>query len=300
MREIGSLPKSLDPRIFGDYLLSIGVKSRAVESRQGWAVWVLDEDQLGKASEALRDFLEDPAAPRFTDATKAADTLRRVEEIKDREYRKNLRKVAPPGVGWNLRRRPLTALLMGTCIAIYLGGELNRSAEFHAWDTLGFFPFEALRDRANLNGGLDAIRRGELWRLITPMLLHVNLIHLIFNMWATTIESTAIEYTRGTMKLFVLVLVSAVVSNVGQYLYEVNFEGLLTPWGGFSGVLYALFGYLWMKSRFEPSHGMMIPPGAVRTMLLWLLLGFTGIMPMANGAHVAGLVVGMMFGLAGF
>jgi hypothetical protein len=33
-------------------------------------------------------------------------------------------------------------------------------------------------------------------------------------------------------------------------------------------------------------------------MLLWLLLGFTGFLPMANGAHLAGLLVGICFGLA--
>jgi hypothetical protein len=35
-------------------------------------------------------------------------------------------------------------------------------------------------------------------------------------------------------------------------------------------------------------------------MLLWLLLGFTGILRMANGAHVVGLIVGILFGLARF
>ena len=46
--------------------------------------------------------------------------------------------------------------------------------------------------------------------------------------------------------------------------------------------------------------GMMLHPSSVRWMLLWLLLGFTGILRMANGAHVVGLIVGMLFGLARF
>ena len=53
-----------------------------------------------------------------------------------------------------------------------------------------------------------------------------------------------------------------------------------------------MFGYLWMKGRYEPEQGMVLHPSSVRVMLLWLMLGFTGLFPMANGAHVAGLVVG--------
>ncbi|MFO0892812.1 MAG: rhomboid family intramembrane serine protease [Isosphaeraceae bacterium] len=201
--------------------------------------------------------------------------------------------------GWNLRRRPLTALSMVICIGIYFVGELSRTLEVQIWDRLGFFPLLALREPTNFGGALEAIRGGEYWRLITPSLLHVNLVHLIFNMWATSIESTAIEYTRGTRTLAVIILVSAVLSNIGQFVYGMEVEGELIRWGGYSGVLYALFGYIWMKSRFEPEHGMIISDSSVRVMLLWLLLGFTGIMPMANGAHLAGLLVGMLLGRVG-
>ncbi|MGE3818200.1 MAG: rhomboid family intramembrane serine protease [Isosphaeraceae bacterium] len=301
MRQIGSLPKSLDPRIFRDYLLSRGVNSRAIESADGWAIWIIDEDHLTQAREALEEFLRDPDDPKFFEASKVAEVVRKTEARKDREYQKNFRQVTASGSSLNFRRRPLTISLIGICVAIYLTGEFSRPTELVLWDSLGFFPREALRDRANLSAGLDAIKRGEVWRIITPLLLHVNLVHLIFNVWATAIAGTAIEFTKGSWKLATIVLVSAVVSNVGQYLYTVNFEGILIPWGGISGVVYALFGYIWMKGQFEPEEGMMISASAVRIMLLWLLLGMIGVIPMmANGAHFAGLVVGVVLGLARF
>ena len=43
---------------------------------------------------------------------------------------------------------------------------------------------------------------------------------------------------------------------------------------------------------------MILHPSTVRIMLFWLLLGFTGYRRIANGAHLVGLVVGILFGLA--
>ncbi len=36
----------VDPSILGDYLLSLGVATRAIEGKEGWAIWVLDEDKV--------------------------------------------------------------------------------------------------------------------------------------------------------------------------------------------------------------------------------------------------------------
>ena len=70
---------------------------------------------------------------------------------------------------------------------------------------------------------------------------------------------------------------------------------------GISGVVYALFGYIWMKGRVSPEQGMILHPNTVRLMLGWLVLGFVlRMMHMANGSHVLGLIVGMLYGLAGF
>ena len=39
-----------------------------------------------------------------------------------------------------------------------------------------------------------------------------------------------------------------------------------------SGVVFGLFGYIWMKSRFEASSGYFMHPQTVVLMLLWLYL----------------------------
>ena len=300
MRQIGTLPKTANPQILGDYLLTLGVTTRAIESPGGWAIWVHNEDLVPKAVVEFQAYQNDPDDPRFRTAKDAATAARREADRLDREYRKNVRNLSGRWDAPSFRGRPLTAVLLTVCVALFVAGEVSPRAYSVLWDRLGFFSVATQQKPGDLTRGLEDIHRGQVWRLVTPMLLHVNLLHLVFNMWATLVEGTLIETRRGTKTLAVLVLLSAVASNVGQYVYVLNFYNQLQGWGGISGVGYALFGYLWMKGRYEPEQGMILTPGSVRTMLLWLLLGFTGILPMANGAHVVGLIVGVLFGLARF
>ena len=97
-------------------------------------------------------------------------------------------------------------------------------------------------------------------------------------MWLSYL-GTVIEDRRGTLWLAVLVFGSAIVSNLGQYFIEGP-----SSFGGMSGVVYALFGYVWMKTLYHPMEGMYIDSRNVNLMLLWLVLCTTGAVgPIANG-----------------
>ena len=300
MRLIGTLPATTDPTLFCDDLLALGITSKPIKSKDGWAIWVIDEDQRDRARSELEAYLNDPDDPRFHEATRVAEDVRREEKRLDRLYNKNYRNLSGTWDRLNVHRRPLTMFLVFVCVAIYVAQEVSPRFKSWTFDQLCFFSSAAMARPRDLASGLEEIHRGQVWRLITPIFLHAGIVHLIFNMWAMMVEGTIIESRRGTKMLAIIVLVSAITSNIGQYLYVVNFYDRLIPWVGISGVGYALFGYLWMKGRFEPEEGMVLAPQTVRIMLMWLLLGFTGLFPMANGAHVAGLIIGMLFGLAKF
>ena len=143
--------------------------------------------------------------------------------------------------------------------------------------------------------GLDAVRRGEVWRLVTPAFLHFGFMHLLFNMWWLRDLGALIESRRGTIRFAILVLGAAVLSNLGQYYYKGP------SFGGMSGVVYALFGYVWVKGVHEPEQGMAMHPNNVVIMIAWLFLCMTDyIGPIANGAHIVGLVAGIAAGLVRF
>jgi GlpG protein len=124
--------------------------------------------------------------------------------------------------------------------------------------------------------------------------------HLFFNMMALRYFGGLIELRKGTWRLLALVLISAIASNVGECLIELQSRDVVA-FGGMSGVGYALFGYLWMKGWSHPDEGLGVNDNTVVTMIVWFLLCFTGALgPIANAAHGVGLVVGMFFGLTRF
>ena len=88
--------------------------------------------------------------------------------------------------------------------------------------------------------------------------------------------------------MLLLFLVAALIPNIGQFLLSgPNF-------GGLSGVVYALVGYIWWTGWLAPAQGIHLPKPYVGFMLVWLVLGFFPIfgLNVANAAHVLGLMVG--------
>jgi GlpG protein len=66
---------------------------------------------------------------------------------------------------------------------------------------------------------------------------------------------------------------------------------------GMSGVVYALFGYVWMMARYQPATRYVLARETVIVMLVWLGVCLVGLIPgVANTEHVAGLIVGVVWG----
>jgi len=139
--------------------------------------------------------------------------------------------------------------------------------------------------------GMKEILSGQVWRLITPIFLHFGILHLVFNMlWLRDLGSM-IEAHQGSLRLVLLVLVIGVISNTAQYFWHgVSF-------GGMSGVVYGLLGYIWLRGKFDPASGLFLHQTTVVMMLVWLVLCYTGMLgPIANAAHTVGLGVGRASG----
>ena len=88
------MPKELDPKVFADHLLTLGMKTRINERPDGWTVWIYNEDHLERAREELRGYLAAPDDPRYRSAIDSAKTIRRHEQRLDQKYRKNFRDAA--------------------------------------------------------------------------------------------------------------------------------------------------------------------------------------------------------------
>jgi GlpG protein len=138
----------------------------------------------------------------------------------------------------------------------------------------------------------------DYWRFVTPIFLHFGLVHLIFNCLWLSMLGSRIEQMSSSLHLLLLVLVAGVASNIVQFVWSGS-----PYFGGMSGVVYALLGYIWIKNKVAPDPQLQLPPGIIGFMLGWLVVCMTGILDLllgvgvANGAHLGGLIIGMLLGL---
>ena len=140
--------------------------------------------------------------------------------------------------------------------------------------------------------GFASIERGQVWRLISPIFVHFGVLHLVFNLWWLKDFGSAIERVFSSTYLLVLVLVFGLTSNVAQYWWVGS-----PMFGGMSGVLYGLFGFLWLRGRLDPSCPVSLPNGTTLILLLWYVACLVGVIPnVANAAHTDGLVLGAAWG----
>ncbi len=65
----------------------------------------------------------------------------------------------------------------------------------------------------------DLIRQGQIWRLITPVLLHGSLLHIGFNMYALFSFGTGLERRFGHLRFLVLYLLAGFSGNVLSFLF---------------------------------------------------------------------------------
>jgi len=136
------------------------------------------------------------------------------------------------------------------------------------------------------------IVKGEAWRLITPMFLHFGTLHLVFNMMWLWSLGLMLETRLRRLRFGLLVLAISLIANIAQATF-----GHGTNFGGMSGVIYGLFGFVVLQQRLLPTSGLHLDPRTTRFMLIWLVVCYTGFVgPIANWAHTFGLFAGAAIG----
>lgn len=278
MRLIGHIKDETNARIFGDYLSGLEIPNRVEpESEGGWAIWVISEEQLGVSREWFNQFTSDPTAPCFVQgAAKAAElNTRRLRE--QREYEQRIR---TPSTIWRSKGFGMTTLtLIGLCVIAAVFSGFNSTAS----------QLNPLRLH------LPDVLQGQVWRLVTPIFIHSGPLHLFFNMLWLNDLGNLIESREGSLKLVILVVVIAALSNLGQYFVS-------GPWfNGMSGVVFGLFGYVWLRGKFDPRAGYMLDSSTVGLMIAWFFICAFGLMNVgnvriANMCHGVGLGAGMFWG----
>ena len=297
MRQIGTLDNETSARRFTAYLLTQGIDAHTDQGTDQWQIWVRDEDQRDRGREELRRFVENPSDERYRKAESAAEALVRQRTQQHAKARRNVVEMRGrwrrAGAGVRGGRPPvvfaLVLLSVAVTIVTWFGSSAPKSLGAGIYNQLSFANRAAYRESED---AFVSIKQGQVWRFITPIFLHLAPMHILFNMLMFYYLGRQVEFIRGPVILGILILVLAVVSNVAQ-------AAVVGPlFGGMSGVVYGLFGYIWMHQRMRPDSGFHLERSTILIIMIWFVLCWVEVIPgIANYAHGGGLAAGMIIGI---
>jgi len=135
------------------------------------------------------------------------------------------------------------------------------------------------------------IMKGQLWRLITPAVLHASLIHIGFNMYALYSLGPSLERIFGGWAFIALYLLGAIWGNTLSFFLSPN------PSLGASTAIFGLIAaqgvYIYKNQLMLGSAARPLLMNILMVVLVNLILGLSpGI---DNWAHIGGLLGGLFF-----
>lgn len=146
------------------------------------------------------------------------------------------------------------------------------------------------------NGQLvpEAVRDGELYRLLSSAFLHAGGIHILFNMLALYFLGPSIEREVGSIAFAGLYVASALMGSSTYVLLADN-----APAVGASGAVFGLAG-AWLLSAWKQRKTVM---GRANLQSIGAIVGINLLLPFARSgiawqAHVGGLIAGVVIALA--
>jgi rhomboid protease GluP len=135
------------------------------------------------------------------------------------------------------------------------------------------------------------VGQGQWWRMLTVVLVHASITHLLFNMWALYNLGPSVETAVGRLAFLGLYLGAAAVGG----LFAFQFGGAADRLVGASGAIFGLFGF-WLHSAFRSRTTMF--GRAILSQLGFLLL-INAALPLLIPSiswqgHLGGLVAGLL------
>lgn len=194
-------------------------------------------------------------------------------------------KIVRPG---QLVTRPLvTQVLIGINLAVFIvglgPGMQTRGQLIFDWGLLGSGFDGATREYIG-------VANGEWYRLVTSGFLHVNLVHIGFNMFILYRLGQLLEPVLGRLRFALAYGVALLGGSLGVMI--------LSPDRLTVGASGAVFGLMGVAVAVFRSRGISVmDTGLGATIMLNLVITFTLSRYISVGGHVGGLIVGFIVGM---
>ena len=326
MRRIGNLTDQAIAQRFCDYLTTLSIDATADERVEDasdgevpktWDIWIREESDVERARAELAEFEADPGDSRYQASAeaarirqqRAADNARRMKNVVKRQKWSDSGasgRTMLAGAPVKQQGIPVTiGIIVISTICGFAANFSRRPAspmEQRIRDAMDFVEDSDY----NASGRTDAfasLRKGELWRVVTPMFMHGDTMHLAFNMLMIYFLGSIIERLHGSLFLAVI----ALVTHVAGMALQVMLPGAdAMPWFlerlagtpkviGASGAVCGLFGFLWIRPYVDESYPVRMMPINIAMILGFIVFAMLPIFDLrvANGAHLGGLIAGM-------
>jgi len=256
---------SEDLSSFSRYLWSIGLPHRIIAANDRQLVLVQHPEQI--------DVIHDLFARQ-----RRGETLPEQPELP----------AIPKSVLLGWRHVPMTLFLIALSVCGFVIAAFT--TPLLSWFT--YFPYQQHGSEL-----VFSAINGQYWRFLTPIFLHFNLLHIVFNMLWLWELGRRIELAQGSWRLLIIVLIMGIGSNVAQAMFA-----SAAIFGGMSGVDYGLLAYCWLWGWRRPDSILHVPTPVLIAMVVLMLLSMTGFTVLmgagavANAAHIGGLLMGFVVG----
>jgi membrane associated rhomboid family serine protease len=175
------------------------------------------------------------------------------------------------GVVGSTNPTPVVIALVAICVVVFIASGFGKTSVINRF---GMWP--------------DGVHyRHENYRLFTSMFLHLDFLHIAFNMISLLIVGPAVEVMLGKARFLALYLIAGIGGNVLSYLIAPANQVS----AGASGAIFGVFGAYVVLARLRRK-----PMGPVLALIVInLVIGFSGNVEWQ--AHVGGLIVGSALAL---
>jgi membrane associated rhomboid family serine protease len=176
------------------------------------------------------------------------------------------------GIVGSTNPTPVVIGLVAICVIVFVASDFGKPSVI---DRLGMWP-----------NGVHYLH--EYYRLVTSLFLHLDFLHIAFNMITLLIVGPAVEVMVGKARFLTLYLLAGIGGNVLSYLIAPAAGVSAGASGAIFGVMGAYVVLAWLQRK---------PLAPVVVLIaINLVIGFTGNIEWQ--AHIGGLIVGSGLALA--
>lgn len=273
-----SVATAFDLRPFLTYLTQHGVSVKVSEESGTLAVWARNETDAQRVRDLLAQWQQ--RVDTGSQNTESDGNLQRTTLFPIRDISRNLLR--------SFLLAPVTVILIVVCALIALLSNLGndlQAVSYLFYPLLDFSAGDGIFATVTQINSLTVFLQS-----LTPMFLHFGIIHLVFNMLWLWYFGSLIEALQSSRRFLLLVIFLSFAANTAQYIYSAS-----NNFGGMSGVVYGLLGYIWVWQMLFPRSRLRLSGAMIGFFLVALVvMELVASSWIASAAHAGGLLAGML------